>query len=137
MKNIKSILKIFLILIAIHSFCVFLGLIFIPLNYLELFGFKPYHLNFFQAQGATFHLVMAVAYIIGAINPEKNSGIIVFSIIAKFIATVFLFSFYFFFDAIWAVLVSAIADFLMGILLVIIFNIYRKELESVKQSYHP
>jgi len=32
-------MKIFLILVAIHSFCVGFGLIIIPLDYFDLFGF--------------------------------------------------------------------------------------------------
>jgi len=116
-NNLK-LLRIFLSLVALHTFCVGVGLIVIPLEYYDLFGFEGYQGLFFKVQAGVFHLVMCGAYIPAAIDPAGNRILIRFSIFAKFTATVFLFSYAFLFEMIWMVLVSGIADFLMGLILV-------------------
>jgi len=56
-------MKIFLWLIAVHSFLVGIALILFPPSYLEFFGFSNYQYSFFQAQGGVFHLViLSVGY---------------------------------------------------------------------------
>ena len=64
-----QVLKIFLILVAIHSFCVGLGLILIPLDYFDLFGFYEYSGNFFKIQAGVFHIIMCGAYVLAARDP--------------------------------------------------------------------
>ncbi len=110
-------LKIFLWLVAIHSFCVGLGLILIPLEYYDLFGFGNYQGNFFKIQAGIFHLVLVIAYVFAALDPVKYRVMILFSILAKFIATFFLIGYSLFGEMVWMVLVSGIADFLMGLIL--------------------
>ena len=113
--------KIFLWLVALHTFCVAVGLMFLPLGYYGFFGFRGYEGEFFKIQAGVFHIVMCGAYVPAAINPERYRILILFSIFAKFTATLFLFSYSLFLDMVWMVLVSGIMDFLMGIILVWFF----------------
>lgn len=116
--QMDRLLRFFLYLVALHSFCVGLGLIIMPFEYFKFFGFEGYHGNFFRIQGGVFHIVMCGAYIPASINPVRNSALMRFSIFAKFTATVFLFSYCLFVEPVWMVLVSGGMDFLMGIMLV-------------------
>ena len=116
-------LKVFLWLVALHSFCVGMGLILIPLAYYDMFGFGNYQGDFFKIQAGVFHLVMVTAYILGAYDPVKYRVLIIFAILAKFTATLFLLGYSLFIDMIWTVLVSGIADALMGLILL---GLYRK-----------
>jgi len=117
-----KLLKVFLWLIALHSFCVGLGLMLIQLVHYDLFGFENYQGNFFKIQAGAFHLVMVIAYVMAARDPVKNKPMIVFSILAKFTATVFLLSYAFFGDMVWMVLVSGFADLLMGLILLVFYR---------------
>jgi hypothetical protein len=114
----EKLLKIFLVLVALHSFLVGMGLIFIPLDLYEFFGFKGYYGSFFKIQGGVFHIVMCGAYVPAALNPVRNRIMIRFAIFAKFIATVFLVGYALFVEMVWMVLASGIFDFLMGMILV-------------------
>ena len=125
-----KLLKIFLILVAFHSFCVGLGLILIPFDYFELFGFSGYSGNFFKIQAGIFHIVMCGAYVSAARDPVGNKTMIQFSIFAKVIATVFLISYALFINMVWIVLASGIFDFLMGSVL-IWFNNGLKDIREV------
>ena len=115
--QLKKLLRIFLYLIALHSFCVGLGLIIIPFEYFSFFGFEGYQGNFFRIQGGVFHIVMCGAYLPAAINPVRNNLLMRFSIFAKFAATVFLLSYCLFVESVWMVLASGGMDFIMGLLL--------------------
>ena len=117
-SNTLKLLRIFLVLIAIHSFCVGLGLVFIPLNLYELFGFHGYGGNFFKIQAGIFHIVMCLAYLWAALDPVRNMILIRFAILAKMIATGFLLSYAVFIDMIWTVMASGGLDFLMGLVLI-------------------
>ena len=133
--NVKylKLLKIFLILVAIHSFCVGLGLILIPLDYFDLFGFHEYSGNFFKIQAGVFHIVMCGAYVSAARDPVGNQVMIRFSIFAKMIATVFLISYALIIDMVWMVLASGIFDFVMGLVLIW----FLKGLKNTREvSYH-
>ena len=120
-------LKVFLWLVALHSFCVGMGLILIPLAYYDMFGFGNYRGDFFKIQAGVFHLVMVMAYSLGAYDPVKYRVLIIFAILAKFTATFFLLGYSLFIDMIWTVLVSGIADALMGLILL---GLYRKLVRS-------
>ncbi len=117
MDTVKKLFRIFLILVAIHSFCVGIGLIVIPLEYFGFFGFDGYQGIFFKIQGGVFHVVMCGAYIPAAMDPAGNRNLVRFSIFAKFTATVFLLSYAWFVEMVWMVLVSGIMDFLMGMII--------------------
>ena len=109
-----KLMKMFLILVALHSFCVGLGLILIPLDCFDMFGFSGYSGNFFKIQAGIFHIVMSGAYVSAARDPVGNNTMIRFSIFAKMIATIFLISYALFINMVWMVLASGIFDFLMG-----------------------
>lgn len=117
LRSLK-LLKIYLILVAIHSFCVGLGLILIPLEFFDLFGFFEYSGNFFKIQAGVFHIVMCGAYVSAARDPVGNRLMISFSIFAKMIATVFLISYAVLINMAWIVLASGIFDFVMGLVLI-------------------
>ena len=117
LRSLK-VLKIFLILVAIHSFCVGLGLILIPLDYFDLFGFYEYSGNFFKIQAGVFHVVMCGAYVLAARDLVGNLIMIRFSIFAKMMATVFLISYAVFIDMVWMILASGVFDFVMGLVLI-------------------
>ena len=119
-------IKIFLWLIALHSFFVGIGLILFPPSYLEFFGFINYQYSFFQAQGGVFHLVMSVAYLMAIKFVYKSPGLILFSITAKFMATVFLLTYYLFFENSWMIIISAFGDASMALILYVLYNRFRK-----------
>jgi len=117
-----SFFRLFLILVSVHSVCVGLGLIFIPLSAYDVFGFADYHGAFFKIQGGIFHLIMALVYFQASRDPLRNKGFVWLTIVAKFTATVFLFTFYLFAERIWMVLASGAGDLLMG-LVVLVLNL--------------
>lgn len=116
MKEYKY-LKYFLYLVAVHSLIVGVNLLYFSSDLLQTFGFNSLNEPFFKFQGGVFHLVMVVAYLLAAIDPVKNKMIVIFSIIAKFMATIFLFVFYSFYDTSIIVLLSGISDLVMGIII--------------------
>jgi len=120
LKN-PNIIRIFLVLVAIHSFIVGINLISFPSDWMQQFGFNAITENFFKVQGGVFHIVMTVAYLLAAWKPVENRIMIIFAITAKFIATLFLISYYFVMGSIVTILLSAISDFAMGIILLFLF----------------
>lgn len=118
-------LKFFLWLIALHSICVGIGLILFPPSYLEFFGFENYTYSFFQIQGGVFHIVMAMAYIMASYYLIKSPGLIIFSISAKFMATVFLIIYYLFVENSWMIILSALGDAIMASILFLLYNRFK------------
>lgn len=110
-------LKIFLFLVALHSLFVGMGLILIHSHIFVEFGYNEIGENFFRAQGGVFHLVMVAAYTLAALNPVKNKIMVLFSVIAKMMATIFLLIYFVFFDSIIVVVLSGLGDFIMGIII--------------------
>ncbi|MBL7103734.1 MAG: hypothetical protein ISS18_05340 [Bacteroidales bacterium] len=131
-SNIALLLRLLLWLIAIHSFVVGVMLIILSCDALAFFGFEVIE-KFFSTQGGVFHIVMTVAYILAAINIGKSDLLIYFSITAKFIATFFLFSYFFLESHIWMVLLSGFGDLLMGMMLLVIFVNYKKREHVTKR----
>lgn len=117
LSNNSDILKIFLYLVAIHSFCVGIGLIVAPAEMFEYLGYNKCTERFFPTQGGIFHIIMAVGYYMGALRYSKSYDLIVFSIIVKFSATVFLIVYYLAVKSTWLILLSAVTDGLMGIII--------------------
>ncbi len=124
--NVGKYLPIILWLVAIHSFFVGIGLIFMPASVMPFFGFEAYAEKFFPVQGGVFHLVMGVAYALAAKDVERFGGLIILAIAAKFMAAIFLFTYYISIDKIWMVLLSAISDCLMGIGILLAFLSYSR-----------
>ena len=92
-----------------------LALIAQPTLLMKLSGFSPDCERFFPAQGGVFHILMAVAYVMGATDIEKYHYLIVFSIIVKAVATLFLMIYCFAVEFKWIVLLSGIGDGSHGI----------------------
>ncbi len=132
MKKIRYdlLLKWILWLVAIHSICFGISLIILPIPVIEFFGFRLTE-KFFADQGGVFHLVVAVAYIWAALDLEDSFKLIVLSCTAKFVATIFLLSYFFFVDPKLMVILSGIADFLMGFTILLLYILYRKQLLKI------
>lgn len=110
--NKTKILSLILWLTALHSFVVGIGLIFIPDSLLEYLGFAACTDHFFHVQGGVFHIAMSVCYSMSAYNLRKFESLIVFSIIVKLIATIFLFTYFIFIKQTFVILSSAVSDLL-------------------------
>lgn len=120
--NSTKLLSIFLWLVALHSFAVGVGLIVLPFPLLKFFGYGVCAERFFPSQGGVFHIAMAVGYAMAAYNLKRYECLIIFSIVVKFMATVFLFTYFIFVSSIWLVLLSGISDFLMGLIILILYR---------------
>ena len=125
-ESYPRILSLLLWLFTVHSAMVGIALILIPFQLLEFFGYFGYSGIFFKIQGGVFHVVMAVAYGLAAINLERAHFVIVFIIAAKSMATLFLLTYYFWIEPIWTVSFSALGDGAMAAVLYLIYNKYRK-----------
>lgn len=113
-------LSIFLYLVALHSLAVGVALIAAPAPLFEEFGYNRITENFFRAQGGVFHLVMVAAYFMAGFSPNERYSLVKFSIIAKFMAVIFLFFYFFTVDGIVVVLLSGVGDFIMGVVILIL-----------------
>lgn len=127
--NIKTdkLLSVFLWLVALHSFFVGIGLIVLPTSYFELLGFTKTFDRFFSTQGGVFHIAMSVGYAIAAYDKLKFRQLIIFSTIVKFIATVFLITYFLFITSQWLVILSGISDLLMGVSILYLYRALVKE----------
>ena len=130
-KNPRKRLSLLMILIAIHSFCVGVGLIIRPAELMQLFGFGTCYERFFPTQGGVFHIVMVVGYLMAAYDVDENHSLIIFSILVKIMATVFLFIYFIAVEQIWLVLMSGFSDGLMGMAIYVALLLY---LKSKKKS---
>ena len=133
-SNIKKIFSLIMWLIALHSFCAGMFLIFLPESYMPVFGFAENTQLFFRMQGGVFHIVMAIIYGIAAINVNKYKVLITVSIIAKLIATIFLFSYFILEDRILLVLMSGTIDFLMALIMWRLQNLNRKAHKIIQED---
>jgi hypothetical protein len=122
--NPDKLLSTVLWLVAIHSLGMGLILIAQPAVLMEFAGFNPDCDPFFPAQGGLFHLLMVVAYLMGAIQIEKYRYFIVFSIFVKAVATLFLMIYSFTVEFKWIVLISGIADGSMGMMIFMALQYY-------------
>ena len=114
LKQPGKLLSAVLCLVALHSFLMGLILIFQPAFLMKFAGFSLQSERFFPTQGGVFHILMAVAYTMGAVDAEKYYYLIVFSIIVKAVATLFLLSYCFSVEFKWIFLFCGIGDGVMG-----------------------
>ena len=122
LTDLGKYLSIFLWLVAIHSLFVGVGLILLPDSFLDFFGYNECTERFFPSQGGVFHIAMAVGYAMAAYNLKRYECLIIFSIVVKFMATIFLFTYFIFVSSIWLVLLSGISDFLMGSIILLLYR---------------
>ena len=126
-KNI-SLFQILLYLIAAHSFFVGIALIVLPFGILSWFGFTVDPYRFFSTQGGVFHVVMTIAYILAARKPLEEKSLIIFIILAKWIAFFFLGFYFLFSEMVPVIAISAVSDGLMGLLVMVFFlELYPEE----------
>jgi len=123
-----KILSVFLWLVAVHSFLVGIGLIVLPSSAFEFLGFNPTFERFFSTQGGVFHIAMSVGYAMAGYDKIKYKQLIVFSIIVKIIATVFLISYFLIISSQWLILMSGISDFLMGAIILYLYLVLNRNL---------
>ena len=121
-KNPDKVLSWILWVVAAHSILMGVALISQPSILMEWSGFKSGYEQFFPAQGGVFHLLMAVAYGMGATDSQKYHFLITFSIIVKVVATIFLLIYCFAVEYKWIFLVSGIGDGVMGTTIFIAFR---------------
>lgn len=120
-------LSVLLWLVALHSFLVGVGLIVLPSSFFEFLGFSKTFDRFFSTQGGVFHIAMSVGYALAGYNKEKYKQLIVFSVIVKFIATVFLLTYFIIISSQFLIIFSGITDLLMGISILYLYRALVKE----------
>ena len=130
--NYRKILQWFLWLIAIHSIGFGIALVVLPIPVIEFFGFQLEE-KFFAVQGGIFHIVVSLAYIMAAIDLDNSRKLIILACVAKFMATLFLLSYYFFVSHIFMVIFSGIADFFMGLAILLTYLIFQKQQSLITQ----
>ena len=126
--KVDKLLSVFLSLVALHSIVVGLGLILLSSSFFQLLGFEPTCDRFFSTQGGVFHIAMSFCYSAAALNVKRFENFIQFSIIVKFIATVFLVIYYFFISDKLIIILSGVSDFVMGIVILLLYNNLKKDL---------
>ena len=126
--KVDKILSVFLWLVAIHSFLVGIGLIVLPTSLFEFLGYQSTFDRFFSTQGGVFHIIMAVGYAMAGYDTKRFECLIIFSIIVKLIATVFLIIYFMLISSQLLIILSGISDFMMG--LVILFLYKKLKLEA-------
>jgi hypothetical protein len=126
----RKYLGLILYLVSIHSLAVGLGLILLPLSQMPLFGFQVAVEKFFPVQGGVFHLVMSVAYAMAARGKLRREGLIIFSITAKYMATVFLIIYGLAVVGVWMVWLSAVGDVVMGTVILWAWRDCRRRVEK-------
>jgi hypothetical protein len=118
-KHPDALLSTVLWLIAVHSIAMGMALITQPAILMEWSGFGSEYERFFPTQGGVFHLLMAVAYTMGAIDSPKYYYLIVFSIVVKAVATAFLLVYCFTVEFKWTFLSFGLIDGVMGTMIFI------------------
>ena len=124
LKQPDKLLSAVLYLVALHSFLTGLALVVQPTWSMKLVGFSPICERFFPTQGGVFHILMAVAYVMGAVDAQKYHYVIVFAIIVKLAATLFLLVYCFTVEFKWIILLFGIGDGLMGLMIFWSFQYY-------------
>ena len=119
-------LSVVMWIVALHSFIVGLGLIIQHPDIMKFFGFDKCMESFFPAQGGVFHIVMSFGYVLAALDSDKFYCLVLFSVIVKLCATIFLFTYYFFVESIWMVFASGIQDGILFILILYSLLSYEK-----------
>lgn len=118
-------LRAVLVLAALHSAGVGLGLILHPSSVLVWLGYAPVNEPFFPTQGGVFHLVMAMGYGMAAHDLVRHRCLVVFAVAVKTIAFVFLLVYWLFVSSLPIVLLSGIGDGLLAAALAWLYAAWR------------
>lgn len=124
--KVDKLLSVFLLLVTFHSIVVGLGLILLPSSIFQYLGFNPTFDRFFSTQGGVFHIAMSFCYGLAAINTKKFEYLIVFTIIVKFIATIFLTAYYFLITDNLIIILSGVTDFLTAFIVIMLYKKLRR-----------
>lgn len=124
---VDKILSGFLWLVSFHSFLVGIGLIVLPTSVFESLGYQSTFDRFFSTQGGVFHIVMAVGYAMAGYDKKRFECLIIFSVIVKFIATIFLVIYFIIISSQLLIIFSGISDFLMGLIILFLYNKLKQE----------
>ena len=116
-------LTLFLWLVALHSLAVGIGLIALSDAFLVRLGYAGSAERFFRTQGGVFHIAMALGYAMAASNLKRYECLLLFAVMVKSIATLFLFSYALFVKNLAVIWFSGMADFVMAM---VIWYLYRK-----------
>ena len=108
-----------LVLAAVHSAAVGVGLIALPSRWLPAFGLAGEAERFFRAQGGVFHLLMAYAYLLAARRLPRAELLVHLAIVVKGTACVFLVLYAVLVSSAWVVVASAAGDGAFAVLLVL------------------
>ena len=125
--KVDKILSVFLWLVSLYSFLVGVSLIVLPTSVFEFLGYKSTFDRFFSTQGGVFHIVMAVGYAMAGYDKKRFECLIIFSIIVKFIATIFLVIYFIIISSQLLIIFSGISDFIMGLVLLFLYIKLRQE----------
>ena len=123
----KNYLPIFLWLMAFHSFFVGLGLIVSPTDFFEFLGYNTVTERFFPTQCGVFHILMSVGYVLAILKLKESYDLVIFSIIVKTTAAIFLTIYFIVALPQLIILFSAIGDGVMAIILWWTFSKYKIE----------
>lgn len=115
-------LSIILYLVAFHSMVVGIMLMLRPERLMAFSDLDEANEIFYPVQSGVFHIVMAVGYSMAAWDIQAFSGLVIFSITVKFIATLFLFIYYFLVQPRKIILASGIADGIMGVVILYVYS---------------
>ncbi len=118
-------LALLLWLVSAHSTAVGLGMIWQPDAIFSSLGYAPVGEPFFPVQGGVFHIVMAFGYARAAHNMAENRCLVVFAVLVKSIATVFLLAYWIFVARISVLLLSGIVDGIMALLIGVGYRTWR------------
>lgn len=124
-------LQLFLWLVSLHSLIVGIGLIVAPGEFLEFLGYHKCQEHFFRSQGGVFHIGMAIGYAMAAYDPKKFECLVIFSVIIKTVATVFLSLYALLAAPIAIIILSAVSDFILG---TVVFVLYYFSVLSAKEE---
>jgi hypothetical protein len=118
-NNTDILLSTILWLIAVHCIAIGLTLIIQSTVLMEWSGFGSEYERFFPAQSGVFHLLMVVAYVMGALNSKRYHYLIIFSMIVKGFATTFLLIYCFMVEFKWTILIFGLVDGVVGAMIFI------------------
>jgi len=123
--RIGSVLRFWLWSLALHSVAVGLGLIWHPAALLGQVGYAPCSEPFFPTQGGVFHIIMAVGYSMAAWDLLRFRGLVVFTIVVKALATIFLITYWLIKPSLLVILLSGLADGVMACVLAVLYRRWR------------
>jgi len=103
--------RVFVILVALHTFAVGAGLFFVPEWALRFGGWQVIPPLFFPRQAGIFHFILGIAYL----EEHRRFGGIALLVLAKSFAVVFLLGAALLSTVPWFVLVAGIGDGLMAL----------------------